>query len=78
MTVLNIGPATKAFINEHIEWYRSACAWEGRAFHEKSKRGELMEIAVALSLCSLDKLKVVHSINAPVTSAIAGAMLLDN
>lgn len=78
MTILAIGQATKAFINEHVEWHRAQSNRIGMAFAEKAKRDELTVTAVALSVCTLDQVKHVAKALLPVTSAIASAMLLDN
>lgn len=78
MTVLTIGQATKAFINEHVEYHRTLCSNAGRAFAEKVKRDDLMVTTVALSACSLDQVKQIAGALLPVTSAIASALLIDN
>ena len=78
MAVLTIGQATKAFISEHVEWHRNEANYWGRPFHEASKRAELNEIAVGLSVCELWQVELVASALLPVTSAIASAIMLDN
>lgn len=78
MTVLTIGQATKAFMNEHVEWHRAQASRMGLAFHEATKRGELVEVAVALSINDLNTVKRVAKALLPVTSAIASALILDN
>lgn len=78
MALLTIGQATKAFINEHVEWHRTNAMLNGRAFYEADKLAELYSTAVALGYCELDKVKAVAKALLPVTSAIASAMVLDN
>lgn len=78
MCVLTIGTATKAFINEHVEWHRLNATLNGRAFYEADKLAELYSTAVALGSCTLDQVKAAAKAMLPVTSAIAAAMVLDN
>lgn len=78
MTVLVIGQATKAFINEHVEYHRTNAMLNGRAFYEADKLAELYSTAVALGSCELERVKAIANALLPVTSAVASALILDN
>lgn len=78
MSVLSIGQATKAFISEHLAWWERTYAVNGRPLDVDTKRGELLETAVSLSITSIEQLKAIATCMLPVTSAIAAALILDN
>lgn len=78
MTALIIGQATKGFLFDHLEYLRDEAYECGYELDEATTVASLYETAYILRDCTKEQLATVVSIQLPVTSAIAAALLLDN